>query len=100
MTTLETVKEILGECDNTHITCSLKVLPKSFEEKPRLPSRLIYVGSTEERAVRLHEVADQSAPYLALSHRWGAGVEAKRTKANYTYARLVLRNCHKHYKIQ
>lgn len=51
MTTLETVKEMLGEYDNMHIMCFLKVLPKSFEEKPRLPSRLIYIGTTEERAV-------------------------------------------------
>ncbi|KIM94575.1 hypothetical protein OIDMADRAFT_172352 [Oidiodendron maius Zn] len=77
------VKEILGECDNTHITCPIRILSQSPEEKPRLPTRLIFVGSTEERAIRLHEGTDQAAQYLALSHRWGGGVEAETTKSNY-----------------
>ncbi|KAL8671551.1 MAG: hypothetical protein Q9168_003958 [Polycauliona sp. 1 TL-2023] len=60
----------LDNCMADHACCRTKKLP-------RLPTRIIDVGSLGDRGARLLETNRRPAQYLALSHCWGAPTASK-----------------------
>lgn len=80
-TTWETAREWLHGCTANHRFCRTALSGVSIDDpdqKPPLPTRVIYVPAEGEP--RLFESNGQSAQYLALSYCWGKVKNLKLTK--------------------
>lgn len=75
-TSLDLLKRWLAECRRNHPQCQLR-------GKPRLPTRVIDLGSLKEDCQPQLLITDpeQSEDYLALSHCWGKPEHHNETRA-------------------
>lgn len=88
----------LQECDESHTECrkSRENWYKSYAESPehpeqtlpKLPTRVVDVGSTDPDVIQVIEITDEKGPYIALSHCWGGDIAVKTTRDNF-------RDCHR-----
>lgn len=68
----EALVSAIQDCDLNHLRCHLGVDGKLTTEIPRLPTRVIDVGSIKPpRAPRLFISKGQKGKYASLSHCWG-----------------------------
>ncbi|KAK1750055.1 heterokaryon incompatibility protein-domain-containing protein [Echria macrotheca] len=82
--TLDKVARWIRTCSETHESCQLTESDTGF-----LPSRLLFVGSMSEPALRVVETKtdsldEQNSRYVALSHCWGGQVSCQLTAQNYS----------------
>ncbi|KAF2805713.1 uncharacterized protein BDZ99DRAFT_395569 [Mytilinidion resinicola] len=82
---LEVIRQWLNNCDDNHkhSTCQPPKHDSRFNDKRKLPTRLIDVGKAGDTTVRLLETgANDSGEWVALSHPWGPSPHFVTTRNN------------------
>ena len=75
--TLGVIGHWIKTCDENHPKCQYTISGMPIELTPKLPTRVLDVGSCEDN-IRLLVTGNQQAKYIALSHCWG-GISQIRT---------------------
>ncbi|KAF2653766.1 hypothetical protein K491DRAFT_602167 [Lophiostoma macrostomum CBS 122681] len=83
----ETLRQWLRQCDEEHSQgCCGSSKKRGFQVRlspQRLPTRLIEVGATDDKEVRLREMeANDIGQWIALSHQWGLAPHFSTTRLN------------------
>lgn len=77
----EQMKQWLHDCDIFHQDCGIGIDRERLPELPKLPTRVIDVGSLDSEEARLIISQSEYGKYTTLSHRWGGNGLVALTKA-------------------
>lgn len=69
----------LTACRVGHQNCREAQVPK---ESRQMPARLLHVGTSVDRTIKVVDILDPEVTYVALSHCWGAGSKLTLTEDN------------------